>query len=62
MSDTQRVDLPEENHHCSENATCAEGGVTHCHMYERYPEALGDADDGCCVAGCFLDVDKVNVK
>lgn len=52
----------EEDQPCAENATCAEGGVTHCRMYEHYPEALDDVGDGCCVTGCFLDVDKVNVK
>lgn len=55
-------DSDEESRPCSENATCAEGGVTHCRMYERYPDALAEADDGCCVPGCFLDVDGVNVK
>lgn len=45
---------------CSGSATCAIGGTTHCRMYERYPEALEDAGDGCCVKGCFLDVDGVN--
>lgn len=62
MSDVQHVDPPEEDRPCSEDATCAEGGVTHCRMFERYPEALDDAGDGCCVSGCFLDADKVNVE
>lgn len=52
----------DEDRPCSVDATCAEGGVTHCRMYERYPDALDDADDGCCVPGCVLDVDGVNVK
>lgn len=47
---------------CARDATCAEGGITHCHQYEIYPEALDDAGDGCCVPGCFLDTDGVNVK
>lgn len=51
-----------EERSCASNATCAEGGVTHCHQYEKYPNALDDAGDGCCVVGCFLDVDKVNVE
>lgn len=47
---------------CSGDATCAEDGTTHCHMYECYAEALAEAGDGCCNPGCFLDVDEVNVK
>lgn len=47
---------------CARDATCAEGGVTHCYQYTRYPEALDEAGDGCCVVGCFLDADDVNVK
>jgi hypothetical protein len=27
-------------------------------MYDRYPEALDDAGDGCCVKGCYLDEKK----
>ena len=53
--------MSDEDGHCDENATCAEGGTTHCHMYELYPEALEEGDDGCCVVGCFLDADGVNV-
>lgn len=62
MNDVKHVDPPEEDRPCDEDATCAEGGITHCRMHERYPDALDDADDGCCVVGCFLDADKVNVK
>lgn len=51
----------DEDRPCAEVATCAEGGSTHCRMYQRYPEALEEGDDGCCVPGCFLDVDEVNV-
>lgn len=47
---------------CSGDATCAEGGDTHCAMYQKYAEVLDEADDGCCVVGCYLDVDKMNVK
>lgn len=62
-NDATHIDDPaEKDQACSVDATCAEGGSTHCRMYERYPEALDDAGDGCCVAGCFLDVDGVNVK
>lgn len=45
----------EEDLPCAVNATCATGGDQHCRMYQRYPEALEDADDGCCALGCFLD-------
>lgn len=31
-------------------------------MYDRYPEALDDAGDGCCVKGCYLDAKDDNVK
>ena len=62
MTEFEHVDNPDENQDCSGDATCAEGGTTHCHMYTRYPEALDEADDGCCVVGCFLDVDGLNVK
>lgn len=62
MTEFEHVDNPDENQACSGDATCAEGGITHCHMYTRYPEALDEADDGCCVVGCFLDVDGLNVK
>lgn len=61
-SDCEHVDDKDDDKPCSGKATCAEGGTTHCATYERYPEALDDADDGCCVPGCYLDVDGLNVK
>ena len=61
-NDVEHADAPGEDRPCAEDATCAEGGITHCRMYERYPEALDEADDGCCVVGCFLDVDEVNAR
>lgn len=61
-NEIEHVDDPDADGACSRDATCAEGGTTHCAMYTRYPEALDDAGDGCCVVGCFLDVDGVNVK
>lgn len=56
-------DDDEESRPCSDGATCASGGDVHCRMYTRYPW-LSDPDigDGCCVVGCPLDVDKVNVE
>lgn len=54
----EHVDDPDEDGPCSRDATCASGGTTHCHQYELYPEALDDAGDGCCVAGCFLDTNE----
>ena len=52
----------DEDRPCAEVATCATGGDVHCRMYTRYPEALAEGDDGCCVVGCSLDIDKVNVR
>lgn len=52
---TDRVNDDDYGNPCSGDATCASGGDRHCHMYTRYPNALDDAGDGCCVKGCYLD-------
>jgi len=54
--------MDEEDRPCDEEATCHKGGTIHCRMWTRYPEVFEEGDDGCCVVGCPLDVDEVNVR